>query len=462
MRDAGADSASLLRRFAVLDAAIDDAADELRACYNIEDFGDPGLQSQEDAYFVGRLCPESDALKMTETTVHLESSRALGSGKRVALKFEPDMLVRGATPGAGGLGFFPGEIVGIRGRNGGGKLLAVKEVLMLPPPDANYTAPSELLRHEYATGPGSLAGHAMGVVCAAGPFTLDANLDYEPLAALLEQAAESRPDVLLLLGPFVDAAHPLIATGQVDQTPSQLFKNQIAGKLAAFMQHSPRTSVILVPSGRDLISVHSAYPQAPLPKDELLALGLPRKVRLLPNPTTFSINEVSFAVTTVDTLFHLRNQEFFRRCGEWVDPAANPPPDSVEKEDVMSRTCRYILRQKSFYPIFPAPLPSKVIDPPLLDITHNELVRMEATGADVLIVPSMIKSFAKLVDSTVVLNPSFLVRGNTAGTFARMAVHPLEREELERRTREGDEGGEVDEPIEHRVWERCRVDIVKV
>lgn len=121
-----------LVRCAVLDSAIDEAADQLRYAFpEIDDFGDPAQQSQEDAFFVGRLCPESDGLKMSETTVYLEASRMLGSGSRVLLKFEPGMVVRGAPPGAQGFGFFPGEIVGVKGRNGGGKLLAVKEILMV-------------------------------------------------------------------------------------------------------------------------------------------------------------------------------------------------------------------------------------------------------------------------------------------------------------------------------------------
>lgn len=219
--------------------------------------------------------------------------------------------------------------------------------------------------------------------------------------------------------------------------------------------------MILIPHGRDLISVHTAYPQAPFLKDELqLQMGLPKAVRLLPNPTVFSVNEVVFAVTSVDTLFHLRNQEWFKRCAEAVDPNNPVDPATIEKEDVMARTARFLLRQKSFYPLFPAPLASKLIDPPLLDITHNDLVRMGSAGADVVIVPSMIKSFAKLVDSTVVLNPSFAVRGGQGGTYARLVVGGMEREELERRV----EGGEVeaDEPVEHRIWERCRVEVVKV
>lgn len=80
---------------------------------------------------VGRLCPETDAAKMTETSTWLESSRMLGSGSRVLLKFEPDMKVRGAPPGSGGMGMFPGCLVGLKGQNGGGKLFSVKEVLMV-------------------------------------------------------------------------------------------------------------------------------------------------------------------------------------------------------------------------------------------------------------------------------------------------------------------------------------------
>lgn len=61
------------------------------------------------------------------------------------------------------------------------------------------------------------------------------------------------------------------------------------------------------------------------------------------------------------------------------------------------------------------------------------------------------------------LNPSFLVRGNSAGTFARLTIHPMEKGELERRTREGDGmESEGDEMMEARVWERCRVDVIKV
>lgn len=61
----------------------------------------------------------------------LESSRMMGSGARVPLVFEPDCLVRGAPFVQGGVGLFPGMLVGVRGKNGGGERFAVQEVLLV-------------------------------------------------------------------------------------------------------------------------------------------------------------------------------------------------------------------------------------------------------------------------------------------------------------------------------------------
>ncbi|GJN89906.1 hypothetical protein Rhopal_002895-T1 [Rhodotorula paludigena] len=452
-----------MERSEVLDGLIDEAAQIFKEYYGIEEFGDPGIQSQEDILVVGRLCPETDAAKMTETSTWLESSRMLGSGSRVLLKFEPDMKVRGAPPGSGGMGMFPGCLVGLKGQNGGGKLFSVKEVLMMPPIDATYTAPSEILARQYGTGPKELGGNPMSVIVAAGPYTVDSNLDYEPLQAMLGLVQEERPDVLILTGPFVDAEHPLITSGDVDEFPTQLFRSRITTKLAHLLANSPRTAVILVPNGRDLTSQHAAFPQAPLVKEP--ELGLPKGVRLLPNPTMFSINEVVFGVASVDTLWSLKSSEFFRKCAD-AEPA-KPGEEDPSAKDVMARTCRHLLRHRSFYPVFPSPPPSKMLDALNLDITHYDLVKMGSSGPDIVIAPSIQKHFTRIVDSTIILNPSFLSKSSapaSAGTFARLTIQPMDQENLNELAHTGmvDVGGEPDEPVEHRVWERCRVDIIKV
>jgi DNA polymerase alpha subunit B len=46
-----------------------------------------------------------------------------------------------------------------------------------------------------------MQGQPMSIHVAAGPFTVDDNLDYEPLQALMEVAEKERPDVLILVSP---------------------------------------------------------------------------------------------------------------------------------------------------------------------------------------------------------------------------------------------------------------------
>ena len=67
---------------------------------------------------------------------------------------------------------------------------------------------------------------------------------------------------------------------------------------------------------------------------------------MLPNPTTFSINEVVFGITSVDTLFSLRNQEYFCPAGEAVADEQASAEDVAASKDVMARTCRHLLRQR--------------------------------------------------------------------------------------------------------------------
>lgn len=60
------------------------------------------------------------------------------------------------------------------------------------------------------------------------------------------------------------------------------------------------------------------------------------------------------------------------------------------------------------------------------------------------------------------INPSFLTRGNAPGTFAKITIGPLDKSDLEEIRDNGIEGGEKDEPLEHRVWSRSKVQIIKV
>jgi hypothetical protein len=87
--------------------------------------------SQEDVVVVGRIVasaeiePMSGPSKLNEASITLESSRMMGSGVRVPLRFNTPFKIHGSSR----VGFFPGAIVALRGRNGGGGWFSVSEVL---------------------------------------------------------------------------------------------------------------------------------------------------------------------------------------------------------------------------------------------------------------------------------------------------------------------------------------------
>src|SRR5260221_1134884 len=67
--------------------------------------------------------------KLNEASLHIESSRMVGSGVRVPLKFMPNFKVRGGPKGQASISLFPGAIVALKGSNRGGGRFSVSEVI---------------------------------------------------------------------------------------------------------------------------------------------------------------------------------------------------------------------------------------------------------------------------------------------------------------------------------------------
>lgn len=72
-------------------------------------------------------------MKLNEASLTLESSRQMGSGARVPLRFDPHVKLRQGKQGVGGIGLFPGAIAAFRGKNGGGGSYLVSEILSVRP-----------------------------------------------------------------------------------------------------------------------------------------------------------------------------------------------------------------------------------------------------------------------------------------------------------------------------------------
>lgn len=119
--------------------------------YNINDLGDPSAATevcpfyrlsissfitlcfQEEVTVVGRITLDAETssgpVKLNEASLTLETSRMMGSGVRIPLRFDPNVRVRQGKQGVGGVGLFPGAIVALRGKNGGGGWFLVTEIL---------------------------------------------------------------------------------------------------------------------------------------------------------------------------------------------------------------------------------------------------------------------------------------------------------------------------------------------
>ncbi|KAG1898113.1 DNA polymerase alpha, subunit B [Suillus fuscotomentosus] len=354
---------TLGERSDTLDAQLDGFGELILKNYrDILQLGHPGVFSEESCVVVGRIVLDAEAsgsgIKLNDQSLILESSRSHGDGLRL----------------------FPGAVVALKGRNGGGGYFIASEILAIPPMPASPAPPSNVA-----------ASFDMCIAC--GPFTPDANLDYKPWRTLISNLKTSKPAVVLLLGPFVDATHAHIQNGMVDETPSDIFKHQFIAPLRDFLSQSPTSTVLLVPSVNDIISDHAVFPQCEL-DDEFR--GDPR-IRLLPNPARFSLNEISFAVCSVDVLYHLRKEEYFRR-GQEVDSIVCEPEAA---SDPMSNLSRYDVAHEVN-----------------LDVSHSAELRVaespEDPGPDVMVLPSRLKHFSKVVDNSVVINPSYLTKGTYA------------------------------------------------
>lgn len=68
-----------------------------------------------------------------------------------------------------------------------------------------------------------------------------------------------------------------------------------------------------------------------------------QNIRMIPNPAHFTINGVSFGVSSVDSLFHVKKEEY-TKSGIEVEPATVPAESS--STDVMSNLCRQLLLQR--------------------------------------------------------------------------------------------------------------------
>ncbi|KAF2148184.1 DNA polymerase [Myriangium duriaei CBS 260.36] len=442
----------------ILDDRIDEFAALVQQHHGFPDsaFGNPAARSTSEIIAVGRIASDSEGSINTASLV-LETSRRMGAGLRVPLNLEN-------LP----YDFFPGKIVALKGINASGDAFKVSEMITLPLLSLPASTPAELEVHNARLNPSQDFDRTapLKVIIASGPYTPDTNLSYSALHALLSRASDSKADVVVLAGPFIDVEHPLIASGDFSLPESypvspdranltDAFKAFISQPLTQLANSSPTTTVILVPSVRDAVLKHVSWPQDRLPKKEL---GLPKNATCVTNPITLSINELVVGISSEDVFFEMQRQ--------LVSQGSKGVAD-----DLLARLTSAVIQQRHFFPVFPPLDPEKLPKPTTYDVKADseEPERRVATGAcldtsylklgewlhvrpDLLIMPSALTPFAKVVDSVVAVNPGSLSKRKAAGTFIDMKILPrlVKADETDR------------DVLGHELFNRARVDVVRI
>lgn len=438
----------------ILDDRIDEFIELVKEHHKLEEdsFGNASAQSPNEIIVVGRITSDSSEGKPNASSLMLETSRKTGAGLRVPLKIE----------GLSGYSFFPGQIVALKGTNASGEFFAASEVLDLPllPPAASAlteleTINARLLAKEDASDENAIEQlKPVTMLISSGPYTTEDNLDFSPLRTLLDTASSLQADVLILAGPFVDIEHPLIRTGDFDLPPNypispdkatltDLFRYYISRPLTELTQAHQKISVILIPSIRDAVSKHASWPQDRLNRKDL---ALPKQVSIVTNPVTLSINEVVLSISSLDVLDQLRGSEIVSGKGG----------------DLLARLCKHLIQQRHFFPVFPPSSSGTEVEGfrplgPGLDVSYLKLGEWLNVRPDILVVPSLLLPFAKVVESVVSVNPGMLMKKRGPGTYARLTIRPLEKSEVNEEEEKRNQGF-----TGNRVWERCRVDIVRI
>ncbi|KAK5167484.1 DNA-directed DNA polymerase alpha subunit pol12 [Saxophila tyrrhenica] len=447
----------------VLDDRIDSFTDLIQAHHQLPDgaFGNPAAQSTAEIVAVGRIACDIPNGRLNAASIVLETSRRLGAGMRVPLRFDNGV----------GYDFFPGKIAALRGTNVSGEYFSVSEILEMPPLPVSASTPEEFETHNARLTNTDDEARPIHMLLASGPYTTETDLSFAPLHTLLERATDEKPDVLILTGPFLDLEHPLVATGDFESslpstakiapdraTLNDVFRILISQPLQSLVQAVPTITIILVPSVRDAISKHVSWPQDRFAK---APLGLPKQVQVVTNPITLSINEMVVGISTQDVLSELRREN--------VHQASK---STAFNDDFLARLAGNVIEQRHFFPVFPPqarenlPKPRRLEgeEPPVggeerfavgacLDLGYMKLGEWLNVRPDVLVLPSVLNPFAKVVNSVLCINPGTLSKKRGAGTFTSMSVTPKSL------TEEETEAGEA---VAHCIFERARVDVVRI
>ena len=151
---------------------------------------------------------------------------------------------------------FPGQIVAVEGLNVSGCQMVANRICEGAAFPAKTSPVGELMHFHHNVQQGT----PIKILSVCGPYTTCENLDYEPFIDLLNVIREEKPDVVILVGPFVDLQHTQVSAGdtmvELDDGSKMpvSFETFFANKVTALLEElfeteeSLLTQFVVVPS----------------------------------------------------------------------------------------------------------------------------------------------------------------------------------------------------------------------
>ncbi|XP_059148303.1 DNA polymerase alpha subunit B-like isoform X3 [Physella acuta] len=363
----------------VLNDQIEEMASIFKNLHGVQEFSHLAQPTQDPVYVAGRVCCDSVG-KLNCQSVLLEGSRESSAGKSISLDLSELKQYS----------LFPGQVIGLQGVNSTGKKFVATQIL----PSAALPFSQEL--------PDEMA-ETLRLIIAVGPYSPSDALDFSPLHDLIKYIQRDRPDVCILMGPFIDSKNLIVNGGDLHESYEEMFLKQVE-QIGQATQNLG-CQVVIVSSYRDVHHYRCVYPQPPynMPDSTQQKCSLASHVSFASDPVTLSISGVVIGVTSTDILLHLSKSEISL--------------GSQGKLDRLGRLVQHVLHQQSYYPLYP---PVEEVN---LDHHLWELYAKFKVTPHVIILPSDLKSFIKDIDGCCCVNPGRLTTGTVGGTFAQLVIN---------------------------------------
>ncbi|KAF4526594.1 hypothetical protein B566_EDAN006409 [Ephemera danica] len=326
----------------------------------------------EEVMVVGRVACDAEDSKLTASSVVL-----VGATEREEVSVSLQKLPS--------YSLFTGQVVAFKTLNQSGKQLVPTELY-------SSVFPPEPEQPISLTGQGPLQ-----IVVASGPFTHSDAMTYEPLHALITYVKLHKPQLLILIGPFIEDGHQSVQNGILDSTFESFFYNLLEEMLQNL--EGLKVHVVLVASEKDAHH-HKVYPTPPYTLPPTYKKSATVTLTMASDPCLLSVDGFVLGITSTDVLMHLGRCEV-----------------ASQGTDRLGRLASHVLHQATFYPVYP-PAPQLS-----LQLELWEKYAQLPVKPHILILPSDLRSFLKEVEGTIIVNPERLAKGVGSGSFARFEVH---------------------------------------